>query len=67
MLVRSLSDVSIQILLFYRVAGADMGLFLLVFGLPPDVVQATLGDIGIQEVVDLASGVSLPCSRLCLA
>jgi hypothetical protein len=31
---------------------------LLVFGLPPDVVAATLGDVGIEEVVDLAKGVS---------
>jgi hypothetical protein len=29
-----------------------------VFGLPPDVVGATLGDIGIKEVVDIATGVS---------
>ena len=29
-----------------------------VFGLPPDVVAATLGDVGVQEVVELASGVS---------
>jgi len=27
------------------------------FGLPPDVVAATLGDVGIQEVVDIATGI----------
>jgi len=27
------------------------------FGLPPDVVAATLGDVGIKEVVDIASGI----------
>jgi len=27
------------------------------FGLPPDVVAATLGDIGVQEVVNLATGI----------
>jgi len=27
------------------------------FGLPPDVVPATLGDVGIKEVVDLATGI----------
>lgn len=48
---------SIWILLFFEVI-ADIGPFLLVFGLPPDVVAATLGDIGIEEVVDIAVGVS---------
>lgn len=52
------SDVSIQILLSPEVIGADVGPFLLVFGLPPDVVAATLGDVGIEEVVSLATGVS---------
>lgn len=33
-------------------------LFLTVFGLPPDVVAATLGDVGVQEVVGLSTGVS---------
>ena len=55
--VRSPSDVSIRIL-FFEVVDTDMGPFPLVFGLPPDVVAATLGDVGIQEVVDIASGVS---------
>lgn len=27
------------------------------FGLPPDVVAATLGDVGVQEVVDIAIGI----------
>ena len=31
-----------------------------VFGLPPDVVQATLGDVGLKDVTDLAVGVRLP-------
>jgi len=53
--VKSPSDVSTQISLS---SGADMDLLLSVFGLPPDVVAATLGDVGIEEVVDLASNVS---------
>jgi len=28
-----------------------------VFGLPPDVTQATLGDIGLQEVTNITTGV----------
>jgi len=56
--VRSPSDVSIRILFFPEVDGADLSPFPLVFGLPSDVVAATLGDFGIQEVVDIASGVS---------
>ena len=32
--------------------------FCSVFGLPPDVVDATLGDIGIEEVERIATGVS---------
>jgi len=63
-LVKSLNDVSIQILSFLRVAGADVGPFPLVFGLPPDVVAATLGDVGVKEVVELATGVSPTCSIL---
>ena len=38
--------------------------FLLVFGLPPDVVAATLGDVGIEEVVSLSTGVSPVCGTL---
>jgi hypothetical protein len=33
-----------------------------VFGLPSDVVGATLGDVGVQEVVGLTTGVSLTSS-----
>ena len=33
-------------------------LFSEVFGLPSDVVAATLGDVGIQEVVGLTTGLS---------
>ena len=58
MLVRSPSDVSVLIVLFLEMVGTDMGPFQLVFGLPPDVVAATLGDVGIEEVVSLATGVS---------
>ena len=29
-----------------------------VFGLPSDVVAATLGDVGVEEVVDITTGVS---------
>ena len=32
---------------------------MLVFGLPSDVVAATLGDIGVEEVVDITNGVSV--------
>ena len=32
--------------------------FYQVFGLSPDIVAATLGDVGVQEVVGLATGVS---------
>jgi hypothetical protein len=35
-----------------------MGRLVSVFGLPPDVVAATLGDIGVEEVVSLTTGVS---------
>ena len=35
-----------------------MGRSVSVFGLPPDVVAATLGDIGVEEVISLATGVS---------
>ena len=31
-----------------------------VFGLPPDVVQATLGDIGLEEVTNITTGVRIP-------
>ena len=30
-----------------------------VFGLPPDVVQATLGDIGLEEVTNITTGVRI--------
>ena len=53
-----------KILLFLKVTGADVGPFSLVFGLPPDVVAATLGDVGVQEVVSLATGVSPTHSML---
>jgi hypothetical protein len=56
--VRSPNDVSVQIVLFLEAADANMGRLVSVFGLPPDVVAATLGDIGVKEVVDIASGVS---------
>ena len=58
MSARSPSDVSVQIVLFLEAADADMGRLVSVFGLPPDVVAATLGDVGVKEVVDIASGVS---------
>ena len=58
MLTRLLNDVSIQISVFLKMADVDIGPLFLVFGLPPDVVAATLGDVGIKEVVDLAMGVS---------
>ena len=58
MLTRLPNDVSTQILVFLKMAGVDIGSLHLVFGLPPDVVAATLGDVGIQEVVTLATGVS---------
>ena len=45
-------------------AGVDIRPLPLVFGLPPDVVAATLGDVGLKEVVDIASGVSPTCSIL---
>jgi len=50
--------VSIQFSVFLKMAGVDINPLLLVFGLPPDVVAATLGDVGIKEVVGLATGVS---------
>ena len=64
MSVRSPSDVSIQIALFPKTTDADIGLLVLVFGLPPDVVAATLGDIGIEDVVSLATGVSPVTAQL---
>ena len=45
-----------------RVIGADINLFLLVFGLNLEVVDATLGDIGLQEVEAIAKGVSPTCN-----
>ena len=49
---------STQILVFLKMAGVDIGPLHLVFGLPPDVDAATLGDIGIEDVVKVATGVS---------
>jgi len=57
-LTRLPNDVSIQISVFLKMAGVDIGPLLLVFGLPPDVVAATLGDVGVKDVVGLATGVS---------
>jgi hypothetical protein len=56
--VRLPNDVSVYVALFPETADADMGRFCSVFGLPPDVVDATLGDVGVKEVVDIATGVS---------
>ena len=71
--VRSLNDVSIPDQ-FRFCFGDDVNpFFFKVFGLPTDVVGATLGDVGVQEVVELATGVSphlqrtrilrFPCQR----
>ena len=53
-----LNDVSVYVALLPETADADMSRFGSVFGLPPDVVAATLGDVGVKEVVDIATGVS---------
>ena len=45
-----------------RTIGVDINLFLLVFGLNLEVVDATLGDIGLKEVNDIAKGVSPTCN-----
>ena len=42
-----------------RADARDFCSFRSVFGLSPDVVAATLGDVGVQEVVGLSTGVSL--------
>lgn len=50
-----LSDVSL-----YSTAGLlSTDVSSAVFGLPPNVTQATLGDIGLQEVNDLSTGVCI--------
>ena len=58
MLTKLPNDVSIQIPVFLKTADADIAPLPPVFGLPPDVVAATLGDVGVEEVVSLATGVS---------
>lgn len=57
--IRSPNDVSTWIGLVLGVLLAMMlTRFSKVFGLPTDVVWAILGDIGVQEVAELATGVS---------